>query len=368
MNVGITGDKGFIGSHLKNYLNLQEAVTIVAFDRTYFESNEKMESFVDQCDVIIHLAGVNRSHDEDIIFNTNISLTQSLIQACLSSSSKPHILFSSSIQEERDNVYGRSKKECRLLLEEWAQKSRGSCSGMVIPNVFGPFGKPFYNSVVATFCHQVVNGQKPTIINDSLLQLVYVNELVEDIYKIIKRKEVGKIHIAHRHEINVSGLLSKLNVFHQEYMWNGRIPNIESSLDLALFNTYRCCFSEDYFPRPYLSHRDNRGSFVEIVRANTSGQYSFSTTKPGITRGNHFHTRKVERFAVIKGKAKISLRKVDSEYVVDYIIDGNKPAYVDMPIWHTHNITNIGDEELVTLFWINEAYDPDNPDTYYVNV
>ena len=125
---------------------------------------------------------------------------------------------------------------------------------------------------------------------------------------------------------------------------------------------------KSYFPRNFTKHTDNRGAFVEIMRAGVSGQFSYSTTVPGITRGNHFHTRKVERFAVIKGKASIKLRKVDSDEVIEYLLNGDKPSYVDMPIWNTHNITNIGEEELVTLFWINEPYNPDDADTYFVEV
>lgn len=368
MNIGITGQQGFIGRHLKNFLELQDSITIVSFERDYFDDSEKLKGFVKECNVVVHLAALNRHPEEDVIYNTNVKLVKLLINACEAADAHPHILFSSSTQEERDNVYGRSKKEGRSLFEDWAEKNESLTTGMVIPNVFGPFGKPFYNSVVATFCHQVVNGEKPTIVNDGLLKLIYINELVEDIYQLIKDKVSGKVTLAHRHELKVSELLSRLNKYHREYMWDGKIPKIESTLDLALFNTYRCYMPKDYFPRPYISHKDNRGSFVEIIRADTAGQYSFSTTKPGVTRGNHFHTRKVERFAVIKGVAKISLRKIDTDIISEYTIDGNTPAYVDMPIWHTHNITNVGEEELVTLFWINEPYDPNDPDTYYVNV
>ena len=221
---------------------------------------------------------------------------------------------------------------------------------------------------MATFCHQVVNGEEPTIVNDGLVKLIYVNELVEEIKKIITNEVTGKLDIPHRHEILVSQLSAKLKQFRLEYMEKGEFPNIENQLDLALFNMFRCYIPHDFYPRPFTKHTDPRGSFVEIVRANTKGQFSFSTTKPGITRGNHFHTRKAERFAIIKGKGKIELRKIDTDEVIEYIIDGEEPAYVDMPIWHTHNISNIGDEVMIALFWINEPYDHEDPDTYFVNV
>jgi UDP-2-acetamido-2,6-beta-L-arabino-hexul-4-ose reductase len=152
------------------------------------------------------------------------------------------------------------------------------------------------------------------------------------------------------------------------YLDKGEFPALDTPFDLALFNTFRCYIPEEKYPFTLKLNPDQRGMFVEVVRTGSSGQFSYSTTKPGITRGNHFHTRKAERFAVIQGKAKISLRRIGTDHVVDYIIDGETPGFVDMPIWHTHNITNIGDTELLTLFWINEPYNADDPDTYFVNV
>ncbi len=368
MKIGITGQNGFIGKHLFNFLNLKEEMELIPFQKDFFQKQEKLQVFVSKCDTIVHLAAMNRHEDPQVIYDTNIDLVNKLINACEAENAAPHILISSSTQEAKDNLYGQSKKKGRELLENWAKKNNSITTGMVIPNVFGPFGKPFYNSVVATFCHQVAVGESPTIVNDGTVHLIYVNELVEEIFKLIKNKTNERVIIPHFHEITVSGLLNKLKKYASEYIDKGEFPGIDTPLDLALFNTFRCYVSPDHYPRLFTKHTDNRGSFVEIVRANTSGQFSFSTTKPGITRGNHFHTRKAERFAVIKGKAKISLRKIDSDEVIDYIIDGVNPAYVDMPIWYTHNITNIGDEEMIALFWINEPYNQDDPDTYFVNV
>lgn len=366
--IGITGQQGFIGRHTYNYLNLKEDITLVPFERDFFKNDKQLQDFVSQCDVIVHLAAMNRHENPQVIYDTNVLLVQRLIEACQNTNSSPHILFSSSTQEDRDNLYGASKRKGRELLEKWATENNATVTGMVIPNVFGPFGKPFYNSVFATFCHQVIQGEKPTIIQDGDLKLIYVNELVEAIAELIYNPQSGKVEIPHHHELKVSELLAKLNLFYSEYYEQGKFPNLQTPTDLAMFNSFLCYLPKDYYPRKFTKHTDNRGSFVEIVRANTSGQFSYSTTVPGITRGNHFHTRKAERFAVIKGKAKISMRKIDTDEVIDYIIDGENPAYVDMLIWHTHNITNIGDEELITLFWINEPYNPDDADTYFVNV
>ena len=368
MKIGITGQSGFIGSHLFNFLNLKENIQLIPFSKEFYTVKNDMEVFVKECDVIVHLAAMNRYEDPQVIYDTNIKLVDLLIDACTSSNSRPHILFSSSTQEGQENLYGHSKKEGRLKLEAWAEENNARTTGMIIPNVFGPFGKPFYNSFIATFCHLVANNERPNIDKDAIVNLIYVNELIEEIYLLIMKPLNGMVEIPSYHKIKVSNVLKKLDEYFDQYLKNGIFPNLQTPFDLALFNTFRCYIPTDYYPRAYSKHTDERGSFVEIVRANTSGQFSFSTTVPGVTRGNHFHTRKAERFAVIKGKAKISLRKIDTDEVTDYILDGESPGYVDMPIWHTHNITNIGEDELITLFWINEPYNQEDSDTYFVNV
>ena len=370
LRIGITGQNGFIGQHLYNSLGLvPETYKLIDFEKIFFGNEQKLDAFVSQCDVIIHLAAMNRHPDPEVIYNTNIELINGLIGACESTNATPKILFSSSTQQENENHYGRSKKEGGLLLSKWAKSSKSSFISMVIPNVFGPFGKPFYNSVVATFCHQLTHGEQPSITGDGMLNLIYVNELVEDIYELITSEVEGEVMIQNRHSILVSELLLKLEEFKKEYLDEGKFPNLDqSSFTLALFNTFRCYIEHTHYPVNFTKHTDNRGSFTEIVRANTSGQFSYSTTKPGITRGDHFHTRKAERFSVIQGKAKISIRKINTNEVIDYYLDGDVPAYVDMPIWYTHNITNVGTEELISLFWINEPYDQENPDTYFIKV
>lgn len=373
MRVGITGQQGFVGNHLYNYLKLQAAVELVTFEKAFFSDMAELQRFVKRCDTIVHLAAMNRHEDPQVIYDTNISLVNNLVVACEKEKVTPHILFSSSIQEESDNLYGKSKREGRQALEAWAKRTGAFVTGLVIPNVFGPFGKPFYNSVVATFCHQLTHGEQPNIQVDNEVGLIYVNELVEEIFSWVCHpdKVGGRCFGAFRHSIRpttcikVSGLLAVLNSYKEEYLEKGVFPNLTDPFEKALFNTFRCYVPEDYYPHPFKLNTDNRGTFVEIARTNTPGQTSYSTTLPGITRGNHFHTRKAERFAVIKGKAKIQLRKIGTEEVIDYYLDGTQPSYVDMPIWYTHNITNIGDDELLTLFWINEPFDPIDPDTYF---
>lgn len=374
--IGITGQAGFVGEHLYRTLKLNDSIQLVPFERSFFQNQELLGDFVSQCDVIVHLAAMNRHKDAEVIYKTNLALVEALIAACLRRNAHPHIIFSSSTQEERDNLYGKSKKEGKEKFIQWASESEGQFTSLTIPNVFGPFGKPDYNSVVATFCHKIAHDETPSILNDAEIGLIYINELVKIIEDTIEgkgsRTAIGansyEVDIPAPHAIKVSELLALLKQYKADYMENGIFPNLEDPFKKALFNTFRCYVPEGHYPVKFQKHTDNRGSFVEIARTQTSGQFSFSTTVPGITRGNHFHTRKAERFAVIRGKALIQLRKIGTDKVVDYYLDGEEPAYVDMPIWHTHNIKNIGDEELITLFWINEPYDPADADTYFEDV
>jgi UDP-2-acetamido-2,6-beta-L-arabino-hexul-4-ose reductase len=374
--IGITGQAGFVGNHLFTTLSLDENIELIPFERSFFLDDKKLETFISSCDVIVHLAAMNRHEDANVIYNTNIGLVEKLISACENKKVTPHIIFSSSSQELNDNLYGKSKKEGKEKFMNWAEKNDGKFTSLTIPNVFGPFGKPNYNSFIATFCHKIANGEDPTILNDAEVGLIYINELVavitDAIYNKADAKTLNKnsnqLDVKPKHYKKVSETLNLLKRYKVDYMENGIFPNLDSAFEKALFNTFRCYVPQDHYPVKFTKHTDPRGSFVEIARTQTSGQFSFSTTVPGITRGNHFHTRKAERFAVISGKALIQLRKIGTDEVIDYYLDGNEPAYVDMPIWYTHNIKNIGEEELITLFWINEPYNPDDADTYFENV
>ncbi|MGQ7945269.1 polysaccharide biosynthesis C-terminal domain-containing protein [Flavobacterium sp. WC2509] len=371
LKIGITGQAGFVGTHLYNTIGLfPKEFERIDFKKEYFEDDAKLNDFVVQCDVIVHLAAMNRHNDPQVIYDTNLSLVLKLVQSLKVTNSKAHLLFSSSTQEDRDNLYGKSKKEGRELMINWADNSDGEFTGMIIPNVFGPFGHPNYNSVVATFCHKLVYNEIPTIDVDGGLKLIYVGELVEIIISEIRSKKgKSEVIVEHTSEAKVSELLSLLESYKTQYQNNGIIPNLANTFELNLFNTFRCYMDiKNHFPVKFVEHTDSRGSFVEIVRLGVGGQVSFSTTVPAITRGNHYHTRKIERFAVIKGKALIQLRRIGTDEVLDFYLDGNQPAYVDMPIWYTHNIKNIGEEVLYTNFWINEFYDPNDPDTYFENV
>ncbi|MFN0290500.1 polysaccharide biosynthesis C-terminal domain-containing protein [Pedobacter helvus] len=371
IKIGITGQEGFVGQHLYNTLGLfPDEFECVSYQIDFFKNQGNLESFVSKCDVIVHLAAINRHNDPEVLYQTNINLVKQLIAALEKTNSSAHVLFSSSSQEERDNFYGRSKKEGRELLIDWAAKANGTFTGLVIPNVFGPFGYPYYNSFIATFSHQLTHNEQPKIEVDGEVNLIYVGELVEVIINEIRNKKTNALfEILPTSTYKVSEILTLLENYKEEYFLSGVIPKFNSQFELNLFNTFRCYIDiKNHNPVKFIKHNDARGAFVEVIRLNVGGQVSFSTTAPGITRGNHYHTRKIERFAVIKGKALIQLRRIGTEEVLDFYLDGNDPAYVDMPIWYTHNIKNIGEEELYTNFWINEFYDPSDADTYFEDV
>jgi UDP-2-acetamido-2,6-beta-L-arabino-hexul-4-ose reductase len=394
IKVGITGQAGFVGTHLFNTLGLSpDRYQRIPFKDEYFSSPEPLQEFVKQCDVIVHLAALNRHNDPQVIYDTNVDLVKKLIAAMEAEKVHPHVLFSSSTQEECNNPYGNSKKLGRELLEQWAEKSKGYFTGLIIPNVYGPFGHPYYNSVIATFCHQLTHNEQPKIDVDGEIKLIYVGELVKEIIERIQLHSVTQsntvqhcetknnspcdsvnnpvkpcetIFIPHTAAIKVSALLQKLTEFKENYFEKGIFPCLNDPFERNLFNTFVCYIDhKSFFPFHLKMKTDNRGSFVEIIKHYSGGQVSLSTTVPGITRGNHFHTRKAERFAVIKGKARIDIRCIGTDKVLSFNLDGSQPSFVDMPIWFTHNITNIGDEELYTIFWANEHYNPEDPDTFY---
>jgi UDP-2-acetamido-2,6-beta-L-arabino-hexul-4-ose reductase len=371
IKVGITGQSGFIGTHFFNYLSLKEnEINLIPFKDELFSTEKELIKWTKNCDVIVHLAALNRHTDPQIIYNTNIKLVEKLIESIERAGTKPHVIFSSSTQEELDNTYGKSKKDGRILFEKWAKKSGSKFTGLIIPNVFGPFGLPFYNSVVATFCHQLTHEEKPEIVVDNELKLIYVQELAEVIYSIIIQGTSRNTYdIAHTSLNKVTDILKKLQYFKEQYYEKNIVPVLSSNFEIHLFNTFRSYFDYSKHYQVFLNkNEDERGNFTETIKSHIGGQFSFSTTKPGITRGNHFHIRKIERFIVIKGDALIRLRRIGTKDILEFRISGDKPAFIDMPVWYTHNITNIGKDELYTLFWVNEFFNSSDSDTFYEEV
>ncbi|HOF16640.1 MAG TPA: NAD-dependent epimerase/dehydratase family protein [Bacteroidales bacterium] len=376
IRVGITGQIGFVGSHLYNTLGLYpERYERIPFEDAFYDDFDALCRFVKQCDVVVHLAAMNRHPDPQVIYDTNLRLVKQLIEAMEAMDVRPYLLFSSSIQEEKDNLYGSSKREGRKLLHAWAERKQAAFSGLIIPNVYGPFGRPNYNSFVATFCYKLTHNEQAQILTDSEVPLIYVGSLVKIILDKIDKYAENKLFktenvlLPHDMQVKVSDILSLLEKFKTTYIDKGYIPALNNDNEKNLFYTFHSFIEHAWFyPKVLEKFADERGFFVETVRFGTSGQTSFSLTLPGVTRGNHFHTRKIERFTVIKGKARIQLRRIGTKEVISFDLEGSRPAYVDMPIWYTHNITNIGKDELYTQFWINEWYNKEDGDTYFEKI
>lgn len=368
--IGITGHNGFVGTHLKNKIHYQFLdFEIIDFKRSFFGDEKKLSVFVNSCDVIVHLAGLNRHNSQKEIVKTNIQIAETLGASLIRNKFKGSLIFSSSLQEKKDTPYGLSKKRAAEVLANASKSCSFSFIQLIIPNIFGPFGKPHYNSFIATFSHQLINGEIPEIIQDVSIPLIYVEDVVNQILKSSQLKGIHKVEVSHQIEKKVSQVLNKLQEFQTTYIENETIPEFKSLFDIQLFNSFRSAVKHnDFFPKPYETYEDDRGCFSELLRTHSKGQVSFSTTKPGITRGDHFHTRKIERFCVIQGEAKVALRIIGSKDKTEFILSGTKPAYIDMPVWATHNITNVGKKDLITVFWISEHYNPEDPDVFFEKV
>jgi UDP-2-acetamido-2,6-beta-L-arabino-hexul-4-ose reductase len=370
INIGITGNKGFIGSHLVGNFKLRKTeINIINFEDEYFQNEDALEKFILDSDVIIHLAALNRHNDADEIYSTNIELVKLLINRTEKLNKYPHIIFASSTQESKDNIYGKSKSNGRKLFIEWKARNKSKFTGMIIPNVFGPFGIPFFNSVISTFSFQLTHDEKPKIQVDNTLELIYIQNLCTIIYKIIKEEIIEDSYVVpYDFKVSVKEILSKLNGYKKHYIDENIVPCLSNPNDVNLFNTFRSYIECSFFPRLLAKNADDRGYLIEIIKENSGGQSFYSITKPGITRGNHFHTRKVERFCVVKGEALIKLRKIGEEKIIQYYVNGYEPSIIDMPVWFTHNITNIGKQEMHTLFWTNEIFNKNDSDTFFESV
>lgn len=359
--LGITGSSGFIGWHLRCHLLHRPGIECLYANEEEFSSHVALRQFVSRCDAIVHLAGMNRGGEQEV-YNTNIFLTEALLRTCVDEDARPHIVFANSIQCEKDNAYGRSKRDSWGKIEEWSRRNGARCTNVILPNVFGEHCRPFYNSVVATFCYQLANGEKPRIIEDRVIPLIHVGEVAELFIWIIENNILGEVRPNGR-EIQVSELLDLLRSLDFAYR-EGIIPDISDNFTRCLFNTYRSYLYPAFYPVNPEIKLDERGRLFETVISKSGGQCFISSTSPGLTRGNHYHINKFERFLVVKGKALIRLRRLFHDEVHEFYIEGDRPGYIDIPTLHTHNISNIGDEGLITLFWADEIFDPEKPDTY----
>lgn len=348
-------------------MTINDNYTIVFLTKSDFNSTN-LNNKIKNDDLIFHFAGVNRDINDNIVFEKNEFINNTLLIALENVNFSGKLYFTSSTQESINTKYGIAKKNARVNFLNQSKKLGYVFHGLILPNLFGPFCKPNYNSFIATFCFNLINSKKNKINDDKNISLIYVNDLVTRLIDSIKtRDEINLTEIII--ERKVSDILVLLEMFNETYIKKSNYPNLNSHFNLSLFNTFMSYVNlKEFFPKKYLVHKDNRGSFTELIRSDSKGQSSISLTSTNETRGNHFHTRKIERFSVIKGKALIKLREILSGEVLEFVLNGEYPSFIDIPVWNTHSIQNIGEEELITCFWINEHYDDENSDTYIENV
>jgi UDP-2-acetamido-2,6-beta-L-arabino-hexul-4-ose reductase len=361
MHVGVTGADGFLGWHLRCLLRGGTDDIAVPCDQVSFADDDALDDLVATSDAIVHFAGINRGTEGEVL-NGNVAITDRLIAALHRSGRTPHVLFASSIQVERDNPYGQAKRVCAQHLQVWADSCGARFTTVVLPNVFGEFGRPFYNSVVATFCHQLVNGEEPRIAADAPLELIHAQDAVARFVTLAHDGTVGAVRVTGHTPLLVSEILRRLQGLNVLYC-SGTFPVLPDPFDLQLFNTLRSFRFPDQAQGTFEVHTDARGSLWDVARAQGAGQTFVSWTLSGVTRGNHYHRHKVERFAVLSGSGRIRLRRLFTPDVYTYDLTGEAPCYVDMPTFCTHSIENIGSAPLLTLFWSGELFDAGEPDT-----
>jgi UDP-2-acetamido-2,6-beta-L-arabino-hexul-4-ose reductase len=358
--IAMTGAGGFLGWHLRAHCYARPDIKIAEIDRCIFGDPRRLQGIIRQADVVAHLAGMNRGDDQEIE-RVNIELTRQLVAACKQTNARPQVLLANSTHRDRDTGYGRSKRQSADLLAAWASEAGAIFTDLVLPNVYGEGGRPFYNSVVATFCHQLASGEEPKIIQDGQLELVHAQTVAREVLAAIAGRVAGEVRVL-GDRLSVSECLQKLQIFDRSYRGH-LIPELKTDVDLDLFNTYRSYLYPGHYPVSLQLHSDARGHLYEAVKSLHGGQCFISTTKPGITRGNHYHTRKFERFLVLNGDAVIRIRKLLTREIVEFKVSGSVPQYIDMPTFCTHDITNTGHSDLTTLFWAHEIFDPQRSDT-----
>ncbi len=358
MKILLTGGEGFLGWHTRVRLHaLTDHDVIVANRKSWSELRLAAKGI----GAVIHIAGVNHGSPSEVEFG-NLSLARDVGDAVRASGTQPAIIFANSIQAGNDTPYGVAKQASSEHLALVAREVGSAYVDIALPNLFGEHGRPRYNSFVATFVDSLVSKWTPQVA-DRPVNLMHVQQAANVLVQHIDT--ATSAHLAPTGTpTTVQEVFETLRRFNDLYS-NGDIPPLLSALDLDLFNTLRAARFPSAYPIPLAPRADDRGSLVEVVRVHGGQGHTFvSSTRPGISRGEHFHLRKVERFVVLAGQARISLRKLFSPEIINFDVRGDKPCIIDMPTMWTHNITNSGQSELTTLFWTQELFDPDSPDTY----
>lgn len=356
MKILLSGAGGFLGWHTRVRLRAFTHHEVVPATR---DNWSELPELMADADAVLHVAGINRAAPDEVEAG-NRRLADDLVTAIRRSSTRPTVVFANSIHADAETPYGLGKRLASMILAEGLAEAGSRYVDVRLPNLFGEHGRPHYNSFVATFVDCVVKGRLPEIV-DRPVQIMHVQDAAA---LLLDGLTAENVNVPPGTQTTVQHVYDQLCRFNDLYA-AGDIPPLLSDLDLDLFNTLRAARFPDSYPMSLVRHSDERGGLIEVVRAHGGqGQTFLSTTRPGVTRGEHFHLRKVERFAVVSGQARVSLRRMFDHRVVSFDVDGQRPVVVDMPTLWAHNITNTGTDELVTVFWTSELFNPDKPDTF----
>ncbi|PEJ40646.1 capsular polysaccharide biosynthesis protein CapF [Bacillus sp. N5-665] len=369
MKILVTGAKGFLGKNLVAELKNQGYKDIFEFSRE--DNITLLERYTRECDFVFHLAGVNRPKDENEFMEGNAGFTSQLLNLLKEQGDKVPVLITSSIQAENNNPYGKSKKVGEEALFNYSKETGAKAYVYRLPNLFGKWSKPNYNTVVATFCHNIARGLDIQVNDpDVELNLCYIDDVLEEFFKALNHTPTIQddyCFVPVTHNIKLGELANVIKSF-KEGRENLSISNMGDALTKKLYSTYLSFLPKDKFSYDLKMHSDHRGSFTEFIRTPERGQVSINISKSGITKGNHWHHTKNEKFLVVSGEGLIRFRKIDSDDIIEYRVSGEKLQVVDIPVGYTHSIVNVGENDLVTVMWVNECFDPERPDTYFLEV
>jgi UDP-2-acetamido-2,6-beta-L-arabino-hexul-4-ose reductase len=369
MKILVTGAKGFIGKNLIAEFKNRKYNEIFEYDRD--TDPLLLDTYCKEADFVFHLAGVNRPKEQSEFMKGNFGFTSDLLNSLKKHNNTCPVMISSSIQAELDNPYGESKKAGEDLLFAYGKENGAKVLVYRFPNVFGKWCKPNYNSAVATFCHNVAHDL-PIQVNDPnvVMNLVYIDDVVNELIDAIEGNENRAnsfCEVPVVHTIKLGEIVDLIYSF-KKSREDRSVPNMSDAFAKKLYSTYLSYLPEDQFSYELKMNVDQRGSFTEFIKTPDRGQISVNISKPGITKGNHWHHTKNEKFLVVSGKGVIRFRKIGSDEVLEYFVCGDKMEVVDIPTGYTHNIENLGDKDMVTIMWANELFDPEKPDTYYLEV
>jgi UDP-2-acetamido-2,6-beta-L-arabino-hexul-4-ose reductase len=366
----VTGAAGFIGRNLCVALEQCDNMKVLRYDID--NTLEELVRYVNHSDFIYHLAGVNRPQNTAEFDTGNRGFTEKLLDVLEHLNKRVPLVFTSSTQAVLDNPYGVSKKASEDAIRDWSQRTGSVAYVYRMPNLFGKWSRPNYNSVVATFCYSIARGLPIMIDNPATeLNLAYIDDVVEELLCVMDGEghiaEDGFYGIPRTFKVTLQRLADTLYSF-AESRKTLVIPNLEDDFEKCLYATYTSYIPKDDFSYCLEMKHDDRGWLAEFIKSSQFGQIFISRTKPGITRGNHWHHTKIEKFLVIEGDALIKFRKIGSDKIINYEVSGDELQVVDIPVGYTHSITNIGNSDVITLFWADEIFNPDKPDTYYLEV